>query len=531
MRAAICGALVLLALGAFWAWVGRPQALPPSPLAAGERVACVSYAPFERGQSPFAPGIVIPPAQIDRQLAALARVTDCVRTYSTQEGLDQVPPLARKHGLTVLLGVWIGREAAANEIEIESAIRIAKAHPDVIRAVIVGNEVLLRGEQRAADLAAMIRRVEAAVPVPVTYADVWEFWVKFPEIAPAVDFATIHILPYWEDEPVAIELAAAHVAAIRLRMESALPGKGIVIGETGWPSAGRQREGAVPSPVNQARFFHELLALLKARGWDYNLIEAFDQDWKRALEGTVGGHWGFLDAEARVKFAWGAPLSEHPFWPWQAGGAALLALLVLAAGRRARGPGLAKVALLALVTGLALPWWGEQAWHNSLDAADWIRAGLALLLGLGLAPLAAATLALGGRRPTLAAVLGLAPAVARRDERWLGWALVLALLLLVPWVLGLLFDPRYRDFLNAAMAVPAVAFLLLPVARGPRLAELAIAAVLLLGGLVVAVREGPENLQALLWSLLAVLAGLGLRPFAGWPLRPLRSAPAPAGSG
>jgi hypothetical protein len=111
---------------------------------------------------------------------------------------------------------------------------------------------------------------------------------------------------------------------------------------------------------------------------------------------------------------------------------------------------------------------------------------------------------------------------------------VLALLLLVPWVLGLLFDPRYRDFLNAAIAVPAVALLLLPVARGPRLAELAIAAALLLGGLLVVLREGPENHQALLWGLLAVLAGLGLRPlagrpFTGWPRRPSRSAPAPAG--
>src|SRR3546814_2538257 len=44
---------------------------------------------------------------------------------------------------------------------------------------------------------------------------------------------------------------------------------------------------------------------------------AFDQPWKRKLEGTVGGHWGFLDGNAQVKFAWGQPLSNHPFWIWQ----------------------------------------------------------------------------------------------------------------------------------------------------------------------------------------------------------------------
>lgn len=520
MRAALVGALVLVAVALAWFWIGQPRALPPSPLAAEARVACVSYAPFEGEQSPFIPGIVIPPEQIDRQLAALARVTDCVRTYSTSEGLDQVAPLARKHGLTVLQGVWIGREAAANEREIEQAIAIAKAEPETVRAVIVGNEVLLRGEQRPEALAAYIARVRAAVPMPVTYADVWEFWEKYPEIAEAVDFVTIHILPYWEDHPVPIELAAAHIGAIRLHMEQALPGKDLLIGETGWPSAGRQREGAVPSPVNQARFFHELLALLAERGWDYNLIEAFDQDWKRALEGTVGGHWGFLDAEAQTKFAWGQPLSDHPHWTWQAAGGLLLALLVMAAGARARGWTLAKVALIALTAGLALPWWAEQALASSLDSADWVRAVLALALGLALAPLTVLALVRNERRPVLAALLGGAPG-ARGLARLLGLGLLASLLLALPWALGLAVDPRYRDFFNAALAVPAVCFLLLRPAAGPRLAESACAAVLALAALYSLANEGLENHQSLLWSALVLLLAAGLRPRV--------AAPAPAG--
>lgn len=526
MRAALIGAVVALALVALWAWVGREQAMPPSPLAAGERVACVSYAPFEEGQSPFTPGIVIPPAQIERQLAALAAVTDCVRTYSTGEGLDQVPALAEKQGLKVLLGIWLGRDRAANEKEIATAIALAKAHPATVRAVIVGNEVLLRGELSAADLAATIRRVKAAVPVPVTYADVWEFWEKHPEIAPAVDFATIHILPYWEDQPVAIDQAAAHVAAIYRHMEQALPGKPLLIGETGWPSAGHQREGAVPSPANQARFFHELLALLKAEGWTYNLIESFDQDWKRQLEGTVGGHWGFLDSRAQPKFAWGQPVSDHPDWPWQAAAGVILALLTMTAGALARGTALLRVGLLALVAGLALPWWVEQALDASQDAADWLRALLALLLGLLLPPLAATALSHEGRRPVLAAMLGPGGHRLGLAERGLGWGLALSLLLVVPWVLALVVDPRYRDFDNAALAVPAAVFLLLGAGPGPRLAERVMAALLLPASLAILVAEGVENLQALLYAALVLLLGLGLRP---WPGRVVGvPAPAPA---
>ena len=117
----------------------------------------------------------------------------------------------------------------------------------------VGNEVLLRGEMTAADLAANIRSVKSQVTIPVTYADVWEFWLRHREVYDAVDFVTIHILPYWEDFPIRARHAAAHVDAIRKRMAVAFPGKEILIGETGWPSAGRMREGALPSRANQAQ--------------------------------------------------------------------------------------------------------------------------------------------------------------------------------------------------------------------------------------------------------------------------------------
>ena len=89
--------------------------------------------------------------------------------------------------------------------------------------------------------------------MPVTYADVWEFWLRYREVAAAVDFITIHILPYWEDFPIPARDAARHVDAIRKQVVAAFPDKEIFLGEFGWPSAGRMREGALPSPANQAR--------------------------------------------------------------------------------------------------------------------------------------------------------------------------------------------------------------------------------------------------------------------------------------
>ena len=81
------------------------------------------------------------------------------------------------------------------------------------------------------------------------------------------------------------------------------------------------REGALPSPVNQARVMHEVLAHARRENFRVNLIEAYDQPWKRQLEGTVGGHWGIYNAYRRQpKFAWGGAVSNHPHWRWQAAG-------------------------------------------------------------------------------------------------------------------------------------------------------------------------------------------------------------------
>ncbi len=169
-------------------------------------------------------------------------------------------------------------------------------------------------------LAETIRGVKSRVKMQVTYADVWEFWLRYRELENVVDFVTIHILPYWEDDPVAARAAADHVDTIRKRVVENFPGKEIVIGEVGWPSAGRMREAAQPSPANQARVMSDVLERGRRERFRVNVIEAFDQPWKRALEGTVGGHWGlFDDATRQQKFAWGLPVSNHPRWPWQAG--------------------------------------------------------------------------------------------------------------------------------------------------------------------------------------------------------------------
>src|SRR5579864_398543 len=327
-------ALLILSLGsiaAVWWWLATPISLSRAPIDPNAKLQCVSYAPFRGEQTPLSSATHISADQISADLAQLARISDCVRTYSIDHGLDQIPELAAKAGLKVIQGIWLGSNRQKNAVQIATAIRLAKEYPSTIIALVVGNEVLLRGEMTQSDLAATIRSVKAQVTVPVTYADVWEFWLRYREIYDAVDFVTIHILPFWEDFPVRAKFAAAHVDAIRHRMAVAFPGKEILIGETGWPSEGRMRDGALPSRTNQARVVSEILDLAKRENFRVNLIEAYDQPWKRQLEGTVGGYWGLYDSAQRaLKYPPGVAISNYPYWKLQMAGGMALATLVFA---------------------------------------------------------------------------------------------------------------------------------------------------------------------------------------------------------
>ena len=148
----VCLAVTAAIIGAVWAWLGSPVLVAQSPMGAGEKLYCVSYAPFRGSQTPFDPNTRIPAAQIEEDLRQLAAITDCVRIYSADQGLEQVVPIAARLGLKVLQGFWISNNAAKTKIQFDTAADIANRYPETVRAVVVGNEVLLRGDQSAADL-------------------------------------------------------------------------------------------------------------------------------------------------------------------------------------------------------------------------------------------------------------------------------------------------------------------------------------------------------------------------------------------
>ncbi|WP_439816843.1 glycosyl hydrolase family 17 protein [Zavarzinia sp. CC-PAN008] len=511
LAAGLCVGLIVLAL----AWINRPVVLDHGTETGEVRYQSVSYAPYRDGQSPIAQ--VFPtPAQIAEDLDLLATRTQAIRTYTVTEGMEIVPDLARARGLKMTIGAWLDSRLAHNEVELQTLIDTANRYPDVVTRVVVGNENLLRNDLTAQQLVDYIRRVQRAVAQPVSYADVWGFWEKYPGIVDEVDEVTVHILPYWEDVPFADTRAAEHLTMVLDRMAPIFRDRPVFVGEIGWPTAGRQREAAIPGIVEQRRFLAGAIPALEARGVAYNLMEAIDQRWKAAQEGTVGGAWGVYASDRTLKAPIGEAIVPDRLWPCQAGSAAILAILALLALRAWRLPAerQARVGALAALGGLGLALSGAFALEVTIFWDQWPVTILlfALQAALWLALLAVA--ARGQGVDGAAAVAGGLVRGGRSPSLWAGlltWLSLVASLVLAALIV---FDGRYRDFPTAHLVVAAFAPLLVGaprLARGGWSAAPEAVLALALAGLAIALVwvevwvNGQANRMAALMMLMAAV--------------------------
>ena len=536
---------------AVWYWLASPVLLEHALINPAKKLDCVSYAPFRSGQTPWNSDIVISPEQIAEDLSQLAVVSNCIRTYSVENGLDKVPQLASKVGLKVILGIWLGRDRVKNAALIDTAVSLAKGYPGTVMSVVTGSEVLLRGEMTVEDLREILRSVRARIATPITYADSWDYWMRHKEMAADVDFVTVHMLPFWEDEPIRAEDAAAHVIDIYKKVALAFPGKEILIGEAGWPSKGRMREVSLPSRINQGRFISELIDRAGREKIRVNVFEAYDEPWKRQWEGTVGAHWGLFDGVTRqIKHAVGSAVSNYPYWKLQLGGGlAFGALIFLVAWltRRSATTGLAPwlaVSACATTGGVLIGLAAEKASYENYGVAGMFNQGMLLTVAMVLPLLCANALITGRPLPSFRELLG------PRD----GWpqsflALVLGFVLLVTAVvtveiaLGLVFDPRSRDFPFASLTMAAVPVCMVALLNrrssdAGAMAEAVFAGLLAAAALFLLVNEGIHNWQSLWTTAAFTVFGAALwmpravavsRVLSGMPSLPQPNPPTGAG--
>lgn len=372
--------VVVLAIAAlftgFWALINRPVSAPNWP----EQISGFSYSPFQQGQYPQKDQYPTDD-EMRRDLEIISKLTDNIRTYSVDGTLGDIPKLAEEFGLRVTIGIWISPDLERNEREIQKAIELANNSRSVVR-VVVGNEALFREEITPDDLIVLLDRVRAAVKVPVTTSEQWHIWEKYPQLAKHVDLIAAHILPYWEFIPV--DKAGEFVLDRARDLKKMFPKKPLLLSEVGWPSNGRMRGGADATPADQAIYLRTLVNTLNRRGYNYFVIEAFDQPWKASDEGSVGAYWGVYNAARQQKFNFEGPVVAIPQWRVLAIGSVVMGLLSLALllidGSALRQRGRTFLTFTAFLCGSVLVW---IAYDYSQQYSTWFSLTVGFLLGLG----------------------------------------------------------------------------------------------------------------------------------------------------
>ena len=73
-------------------------------------------------------------------------------------------------------------------------------------------------------------------------------------------------------------------------------------GETGWPTnGGTDYEAATAGTDLAARYYSESVCGMLDWGVNVFYFEAFDEPWKVEDEGDPGPHWGYREADGRLK--------------------------------------------------------------------------------------------------------------------------------------------------------------------------------------------------------------------------------------
>jgi exo-beta-1,3-glucanase (GH17 family) len=300
------------------------------PTVDGQRIYnAVCYGPHRDGQRPG--GIQPSAEEFLEDLRLMLSHWKMMRIYGSSEFADTLLAAIRDNGLDmkVMLGVWIDPEerhddagevlerfeeaAAKNRREVDAAIRLANAYPEIVVAVSVGNESLIFWSAHRVPLDILmphVRRVREGVDVPVTVADDFNYWNKpeSRELASEIDFITMHAHPMWNGLQVeeALDWQREQLEDVKSMHTDRL----VVIGETGWATSvineGQQGEliKGKPGEEEQRIFYEAIRDWAEAERQIVFFFEAFDENWKGGMHpAEVEKHWGLFRADRTAKAA------------------------------------------------------------------------------------------------------------------------------------------------------------------------------------------------------------------------------------
>uniref|UniRef100_K3WMY5 glucan endo-1,3-beta-D-glucosidase n=1 Tax=Globisporangium ultimum (strain ATCC 200006 / CBS 805.95 / DAOM BR144) TaxID=431595 RepID=K3WMY5_GLOUD len=253
--------------------------------------------------------------QIAKELTKLKTITDTIRLYSLTDCNQgtTVVPAAIKAGLKVSLGLWVGPEASTFAAE-KAKFQEILAQDGLINSkdivgIHVGSEAVYRGDVNTTVAISNFNEIkklctEKGLDIPVTIADIGDIYMQYPELIEAVDVVSANAFPFWEkiDADKAVDYFYQRYQPLEAAAKA--KGKEVLIGETGWASAGVHSGASVATPENAALYFHGFYNLAKEHNLKYYYFAGFDEEWKIATSqanATVEAYFGIFKADGDMK--------------------------------------------------------------------------------------------------------------------------------------------------------------------------------------------------------------------------------------
>lgn len=265
----------------------------------------------------------------------------------------------------VMLGIWIDckdawtphpnhdEESEQNAIEVNKAVELANAYPDIVKILAVGNEamvkwaasyyvqprVILKWVNHLQDLK---KRGVISKDLWITSSDNFASWggggseyhvPDLDKLLEAVDYVSIHTYPmhdthytptFWGIEPSEADLSdleKIEAAMVRAKnyaisqydsvvrfMKSKNINKPVHVGETGWASRSNELYGdrgtRATDEYKSALFYRHMREWTNQNGISCFYFEAFDEQWKDATnpDGSEN-HFGLINLRGQAKYA------------------------------------------------------------------------------------------------------------------------------------------------------------------------------------------------------------------------------------
>ncbi len=246
------------------------------------------------------PGDQLSEAQIRRRLEIMRPYSSWIRSFSTTDGNELIPVIAKELGMKTLVGAWLGNDSKINRKEIDGLIKLENEGSIDIAAV--GNEVMYRNDLTEDELIEFLREVKGRITnnTPVGYVDAYYEFAHRPSITELCDVILANCYPFWESCP--LEHSLLYMKEMYRKAEAAGNGKRVIITETGWPDQGTPLGASIPSTENAIKYFINAQHWSKEDNIEMFYFSSFDESWKVGSEGDVGAYWGIWDKDENMKF-------------------------------------------------------------------------------------------------------------------------------------------------------------------------------------------------------------------------------------